>query len=593
LPLFVLKLVKFIFGVNVTKGFILAIDQGTSGSKAIVFNHSGDIVSFAFREVTQHCRHPGWAEQDANEIWLKTIQAVSDALIGARILPDEIRAIGISNQRCTTVLWDKTTSEPIGRAIVWQDRRSQQNCDRLSASDKAEVVKRTGTLVVPNFSVTKIQWLMEHDRAVKKAIDSGNLVFGTIDSWLIWKLSGGNAHVTDYSNACTAGLLNIQTFTYDDWILDKYRIPPEILPTLKSSSEIYAYTDVQIFGETKIPISGCVGDQSAAVFAQACRKPGMIKNTYGTGSFMILNTGQQRYTPSSGIFSPVLWTLDGMTSYGLEGFADVSGAAIQWLKEGLGIIPELGDVDGLAMQVPDTHGVYFIPAFLGLGAPHYFPNARGSIFGINLKTTKNHIARAALEAIAYQTRDAFECIELAYGRKIPLLRVDGGSAKSDFLMQFQADILGIPVERPMVIEASSQGAAYLAGLAVGYWQSLDEIDGNWKLDTCFEPRISTAKREELYAGWLHAVESVKFWGKRKDPEKFNAQDSRMDHLSPREREVISYTAAGKSAREIASVLFLSRKTVEKHRRNAMLKLGVDNLAELLHICLEIGLIPGS
>jgi glycerol kinase len=580
----------------ILKGYILSIDQGTTGSKAIIFNHSGDIVSYSFHEVTQHCLHPGWVEQDANEIWLKTMQAISDALIDARISPDDIRAIGISNQRCTTVLWNKTTSEPIGRAIVWQDRRSQQICDRLSAKDKAEFEKRTGVIAVPNFSVTKIQWLMEQDRAVQKAIVSGDVLFGTIDSWLIWKLSGGNTHVTDFSNASTAGLLNIQTLTYDDWVLDKFGIPPKILPALKSSSEVYAYTRAPVFGETKIPISGCAGDQAAAVFAQACLKPGMIKNTYGTGSFLILNTGNQRYSPNSpmgGIFTPILWTIDGMTTYGLEGFADVSGAVIHWLKEGLEIIQDVSEVDGLAMQVPDTHGVYFIPAFLGLGSPHYFPKARGTILGINLKTTKNHITRAALESMAYQTRDSFECIERACGRKLSLLRVDGGGAKSDFLMQFQADILGIPVERPVVIESSSQGAAYLAGLAVGYWQSLGEIDANWKLDTRFEPRISASKREELYGGWLQAIESVKFWGTGKSSEKLTSQDNRMNHLSSREREVISYTAAGKSAREIASILFLSVKTVEKQRRDAMRKLGVDNLAELLRICLEMGLISSS
>lgn len=573
-----------------TKGYILSIDQGTSGSKAIIFDQSGDIISSAFCEVTQYCAHPGWVEQDANEIWLKTVQAISDALSNARILNDEIRAIGISNQRCTTVLWNKITSEPIGRAIIWMDRRSQQNCDRLLPSEKAEFIKRTGVLDVPNFSVTKLQWLMEHDRAVQKALDSGHLAFGTIDSWLIWKLSGGQVHVTDYSNACTAGLLNIQTLNYDDWIQEKFGVPPAILPALKSSSEIYAYTDVPIFEGMRIPISGCVGDQSAAVFAQASRRPGVIKNTYGTGSFMILNTGRQRYLPADGVFSPLLWMIDGSPAYGIEGFADVSGAALEWLKDGLEMIPDVSYVDGLAMQVPNTKGVYFVPAFIGLGAPHYFPQARGTIFGINLKTTRNHIARAALEAMAYQTRDAFEQIERAYEKKISLLRVDGGGAKSDFLIQFQADILGIPVERPVVIEASAQGAAYLAGLAIGYWQSLDEIEANWKLDTRFEPRISAAKRDDLYGGWLKAIESVKFWGTHTQPEERFSHDDRLNDLSPRERQVISYTADGKSARDIASMLFLSVKTVEKQRRDAMRKLGVDNLAELLKACLEMGLM---
>ena len=572
------------------RDYILSIDQGTTGSKVIIFNHSGDVVSDSFQEVKQYCLHSGWVEQDANEIWLKTMQAILEALVDARIRPEEIRAIGISNQRCTTVLWRKSTGEPIGRAIVWQDRRSQQICDRLSDQEKAEFERRTGVIAVPNFSVTKIRWLMEQDRAVQYALASDDLLFGTIDSWLIWNLSGGSTHVTDLSNASTTGLLNIQTLTYDDWVLDKFGIPARILPALKSSSEVYAYTQAPILGTTNIPISGCAGDQAAAAFAQSCLKPGMIKNTYGTGSFLILNTGNQRYPPTEGIFSPILWTIDGKTTYGSEGFADVSGAALEWLKNGLELIEEVSDVEGLAMQVPDTRGVYFLPAFLGLGSPHYFPKARGTIFGINLKTKKSHIVRATLESMAYQTRDAFERIERASGRKLPLLRVDGGGAKSDFLMQFQADILGIPVERPVVIEATAQGAAYLAGLAVGYWQSLTEVEATWKLDTRFEPRISAARREDLYGGWLQAIESVKFWGNMKGPKKSTTQDNRLAQLSPREREVVLYVAEGKSAHEIASILYLSVKTVEKQRRDAMRKLGADNLVELLRICLDLGLI---
>jgi len=572
-------------------GYILSIDQGTSGSKAILFNHAGEIISSAFHEVTQYSLHPGWVEQDANEIWLKTMQAVSDTLTNARVLPEEIRAIGISNQRCSTVLWNKFTGEPLGRVITWQDRRTQEICDRLSAKDKVEIAKRSGMSIVPNVSVAKIQWLIEHDRAVQKAIDRNELLFGTVDSWLIWKLSGGEVHVTDYSNASAAGMLNFDKLIYDEWILQKYGIPPEILPELKSSSEIYAYTQPQIFWGIKIPISGCAGDQAAAVFAQACDKPGMIKNTYGTGSFMILSTGKHRHSPTGGIISPVLWTINGNTTFGLEGYADISGAVVHWLKDGLGFIQNVNEADGLAIQVTDTHGVYLIPAFLGLGSPHQCPNARGLILGINLGTTKNHITRAALESIAYQTRDSFDCIKSASGMTISSLRVDGGGSKSDFLMQFQADILGIPVERPAVIESSSQGAAYLAGLAVDYWQSIDEIKANWTLGTRFEPRISTSKREELYDGWLQAVESAKFWGLMKPrKERVSEQENKLSQLSSREREVITYFAAGKASREIASILFTSVKTVEKQRRDAMRKLGVDSLAGLLWSCLEMGLI---
>jgi glycerol kinase len=572
-------------------GYILSIDQGTSGSKAIIFDHAGNIVASSFREVTQYYPHQGWVEQDANEIWQTTLQAIAETLKNARILPEDICAIGISNQRCTTVLWNKLTGEPIGRAIIWQDRRSQLICDRLTPDDRKAIGERNGLFLVPNISATKIQWLMEEDRSVQKAITRGEVLFGTIDSWLIWKLSGGTVHVTDYSNASTAGLLNSRTLEYDEWIRQKFGIPREILPELKSSSEIYAYTQPQVFFGASIPISGCAGDQVAAAFGQACFKPGMIKNTYGTGSFMILNVGHRPYLPGDGVFSPVLWTIKNEVAYGLEGYADVSGTVIQWLRDGLGLIRDISEADGLAIQVPDTQGVYFVPALVGLGAPHQSPNARGTIFGINQGTHKNHFVRAALEALAYQMRDAFEIIEHKYGSKFSALRVDGGGAKSDFLMQFQADILGVPVERPTVVETSALGAAYLAGLAIGYWQSMDEIASNWQLDTRFEPRISATKREDLYAGWLHAIECAKSWGtdrslilKKEQPE------NRLSRLSPREREVVDYIVAGKSTREIATILYTSVKTVEKQRRDAMRKLGVETLAGLVRICLESGQI---
>lgn len=568
-------------------GFILSIDQGTSGSKAIIFNHSGNIVASSYYEVTQYYPRQGWVEQDANEIWQTTLQAIAETLKNARILPEDICAIGISNQRCTTVLWNQVTGEPIGRAVIWQDRRSQQICDRLTAGELAAISERNGLLMVPNVSATKIQWLMEEDRSVQKAITRGEVLFGTIDSWLIWKLSGGKAHVTDYSNASTTGLLNVHTLEYDDWVRQKFGIPREILPEVKSSSEVYASTHPQVFFGAAIPISGCAGDQVAAAFGQACFKPGMIKNTYGTGSFLILNAGQQPFAPGGGVFSPVLWTRDNQVTYGLEGYADVSGAVIQWLKDGLGIIRDVSEADGLAIQAVDTQGVYFVPALVGLGAPHHSPHARGTIFGINLGTNKYHLARAALEALAYQTRDSFDMIQRKFATKIEALRVDGGGARSDFLMQFQADILGIPVERPTVVETSALGAAYLAGLAVGYWQSLDEIAANWQLDTRFEPRISNSRREDLYAGWLQAVECTQKWGTRQNhPPQKPQPENRLSRLSPRELEVVQMIVAGKSMREIAAQLYTSLKTVEKQRRDAMRKLGVDTLAGLVRICLE-------
>ncbi|MHC1783687.1 MAG: glycerol kinase GlpK [Anaerolineaceae bacterium] len=569
------------------EGYILSIDQGTSGSKAIIFGHDGRIVSSAFHEITQHYPHQGWVEQDANEIWDKTMQAVSDVFRNARILLEDIRAIGISNQRCTTVVWNKLTGEPIGRAIIWQDRRTQKICDRISNQDRIEIEKRSGILLVPNISCTKIRWLMEEDRTVQKTLAKGELLFGTIDSWLIWKLSGGSTHATDCSNASTTGLLNATTLTYDDWLLSIFGIPREILPELKSSSEVYCYTAPRVFFGISIPVSGCVGDQPAAAFGQACYMPGMIKNTYGTGSFMILNTGQRHYSPGHGVLSPVLWSVNGKTDYGLEGYADVSGAVIQWLRDGLGIIHENSDADGLAMQVPDTHGVFFVPAFVGLGAPHHSVKARGTIFGLNLETNKNHITRAAIESIAYQTRDSLECIERTQGKKFSSLRVDGGGAKSDFLMQFQADILGIPIERPEVIETSAQGAAYLAGLSIGYWDSIEEIEGNWRLDTRFEPRMSGSKREDLYGEWLKAIECAQVWGGIEAyREKKFVINNKFDSLSPREQEVVRLIASEKSMREIASQFFTSQKTVEKQRRDAMRKLEVDNLAGLIRVYLE-------
>ena len=572
-------------------GYILSIDQGTSGSKAIIFDHRGNIVSSAFNKVNQYYPNLGWVEQDANEIWNATILAISEAIKNARILPEDIRAIGISNQRCTTVVWNKISGEPIGRAIGWQDRRSQTICDQFSDSEKAEIEKRTGLFAVPNASFTKLKWLLEEDRTVQKAFAQEQLLFGTIDTWLIWKLSGGKTHVTDLSNAFATGFLNATSLEYDEWMLTKTGIPKEILPALKSSSEVYCTTDPDLFFGVSIPISGCVGDQPAAAFGQACFKPGMIKNTYGTGSFMILNTGQTPNHPGNGVIAPVLWSTNGTTEFGLEGYADVSGAVVNWLCDGLGIIHDVNDADGLAMQVPDTRGVYFVPAFVGLGAPHFSPNARGTIFGINLETNKNHITRAAIESIAYQTRDSLECIEQKYAKKIVSLRVDGGGSKSNFLMQFQADILGIPIERPAVTESSAQGAAYLAGIAIGYWDSIEETESNWWLDTRFEPRLTATKREELYSSWLMAIQNAQKWGETETAKRSShALDEKFSLLSPRELQVIKLIASGKSVHEIAAQLFTSLKTVEKQRRDAMRKLEIDNLAVLVRVCLEKGWI---
>lgn len=491
--------------------YILGIDQGTTGTKAFIFDQKANLVSAAYREITQYYPQPGWVEHDASEIWDVSLKAVAEAFRNGRIAPDDIDAIGITNQRCTTVLWNKKTGEPVGRAIVWQDRRTLSLCERLSAKDQSGIEDRTGAIMVPNISACKIRWLMDNDKAVQRGLARGELLFGTIDAWLIWKLSGGAVHVTDYSNASVTALLNMRTLSYDEWMLGELAIPRALLPEIRSSSEIFAYTDPAAFFGARVPIAGDIGDQQAAAFGQACLAPGMVKNTYGTGSFMIVNTGPRYIPPVGGLFSPILWTFNEQITYGLEGMADVSGAALQWLRDGLGIIRESGETEGLASQVPDTQGVYFVPAFVGLGAPYFDSYARGTIIGITRATTKHHIARAALEAIAYQTRDSFEIMRRESGLELKTLRADGGGAKSDFLMQFQADILGIPVERPRITDTTVLGAAYLAGLAVGYWQSIEQVAANWQLDCRFEPRISANRREELYHGWQKATKRAAGW----------------------------------------------------------------------------------
>jgi glycerol kinase len=497
-------------GSTMTK-YVLGIDQGTTGTKAVVFDRQGSIVATAYSEFTQYFPQPGWVEHDANEIWEVSMGVVAQALKNGNISPEQIAAIGITNQRETTTFWNKKTGQPVGRSIVWQDRRTLPICEALAEKDKAGIEDRTGMIIVPNDAATKIRWLLDNDPKVREGVDKGELIYGTIDTWMIWKLSGGAAHVTDYSNTSVTLLLNARKLDYDEWILNELQIPRQILPALKSSSEIYAYTDPQAFFGVRVPISGDAGDQQAAVMGQACIKPGMAKNTYGTGSFMILNTGTKYVPPVGGLFSPVLWAIKDEVAYGLEGMADVSGAAIQWLRDGLGIIQESSDAEVLAAQVADTQGVYFVPAFVGLGAPHFDSYARGTMLGITRGTTRQHVARAALEAMAYQTRDSFEIMKRESGLDLNMLRVDGGGAKSDFLMQFQADILGIPVERPVVTETTVLGAAYLAGLAVGYWQSVDEIAANWQIERRFDPNLADDRREELYHGWQKAIKHAAGW----------------------------------------------------------------------------------
>jgi glycerol kinase len=495
---------------NNMKKYILGIDQGTTGTRAIIFDHDVNIITSAYSEFTQHFPQPGWVEHDANEIFNVTLKMIRDSLAEGNLKASDIHAIGITNQRETTVFWDKNTGEPACKAIVWQDRRTLDICEMLEEKAGADIVDRTGMIIVPNDAATKINWLMENDPEIKKGVEEGRLIYGTMDTWLVWKLSGGAAHVTDHSNTSVTLLQNARTLEYDQWILDELKIPKIILPELRSSSEIYAYTDESIMG-AKIPISGIAGDQQAATLGQGCLETGTAKNTYGTGSFMVMNTGDKYVPPSDGVFSPVLWTIGDKTDYGLEGMADVSGAVLQWLRDGLDIISEAKEAEELAKTVDSSEGVYFVPAFVGLGAPYFDSYARGTIFGITRGTTKAHIARAALESMAFQVGDAFKVMEKKAGLKLAKLRADGGGAKSDFLLQFQADILGVAVERPVITETTTLGAAYLAGLATGYWKNVEEISMFWKVEKRFEPQISQEERDKLYQGWNNAIAHAKGW----------------------------------------------------------------------------------
>ena len=492
--------------------YILSIHQRTVGTWAVILDRKANVVASAFAEITQYFPQLGWVEHDADEIWKVSLKVVAEALRNGRIAPEQIDAIGVTNQRDTTVFWNKKTGEPVGRAIVWQDQRTRPICEDLILKDKTNIEARTGMVIVPDITAGKIRWLMDNDQSIQKGIAHGELLCGTIDSWLIWKLSGGAAHVTDHSNASLTLLLNASSLTYDDQILNELGIPREILPELHRSSEIYAYTDPEAFFGVRVPIGGAGGDQQIAVFGQACIEAGMAKNTYSTGSFVLFNTGSRYLPPAGGLFSPVLWTIGEKVVYGLEGKADVSGDLILWLQEGLGILHEVGEAEGLASQVTDTQGVYFVPPFAGsdmvrTGTGSY---NRGAILGVTRGITKHHIVRAALEALAYQTRDFVEVIKKREPGPMPrVLRADGNISKSDFLLQFQADILGITVERPVFTNTAALGAAYLAGLAVGYWSSVEEVASYWKRESYFEPRISDERREELYDGWQRAVRQVK------------------------------------------------------------------------------------
>lgn len=494
------------------KKYILALDQGTTSGRSILFDHDSNIVATAQSEFTQIFPKPGWVEHNANEIWSTQIGTISEVIAKANIDPNEIAAIGITNQRETAVVWDKNTGKPIYNAIVWQSRQTMEICDELKAQGLADVFhKKTGLLIDAYFSGTKVKWILDHVEGAREKAEAGDLLFGTMDTWLIWKLTGGKVHVTDYSNASRTLMYNIRTLEWDDELLGYLDIPKAMLPEVKQSSEVYGVTIPSVTQGVEIPISGIAGDQQAALFGQNCFKAGMAKNTYGTGCFMLMNTGSQLYDSKNGLLTTIAWGIDGEVQYALEGSIFVAGSAIQWLRDGLKIVESAPDTEFYANKVDDAEGVYVVPAFVGLGAPYWDMKARGAIFGLTRGTTKNHIIRATLDSLAYQTKDVLDAMQADSGIKLNALKVDGGAVANNLMMQFQSDLLGVPVERPKVVETTALGACYLAGLAVGFWNSKEELANNWQLDRRFEADMDEDTRRELYVGWLKAVRRTMNW----------------------------------------------------------------------------------
>lgn len=489
--------------------YILSLDQGTTSSRAILFNKQGDIVHVGQKEFTQHFPKPGWVEHDANEIWGSILSVIAQVLSEKDVKPQQIAGIGITNQRETTVVWDKTTGKPVYHAIVWQSRQTSGICEELKEKGYNDLFReKTGLLIDAYFSGTKVKWILDNVEGAREKAENGDLLFGTIDTWLIWKLSGGKAHVTDYSNASRTLMYNIHELKWDDELLDILTVPKSMLPEVRSSSEVYADTvDYHFFGQN-IPIAGAAGDQQAALFGQACYEEGMAKNTYGTGCFMLMNTGEKAVKSDNGLLTTIAWGLDGKVEYALEGSIFVAGSAIQWLRDGLRMLKSAPDSEGYAEKVVSTDGVYVVPAFVGLGTPYWDSDVRGAVFGLTRGTQKEHFVRATLESLAYQTKDVLTAMEADSGISLKGLRVDGGAVKNNFLMQFQSDILGVLVERPVVNETTALGAAYLAGLAVGYWETKEEIAKQWNIDRTYEAAMSEDTRSELYEGWKKAVNAT-------------------------------------------------------------------------------------
>jgi glycerol kinase len=492
--------------------YILALDQGTTSSRAIVFDRKGGIRTVAQKEFEQHFPRPGWVEHDPKEIWSSQVGVATEALTRAGLRPRDIAAIGITNQRETTVVWDRTTGEPVFNAIVWQDRRTAGLCDRLREAGHEDTFReKTGLVLDSYFSGTKVKWILDNVDGARAAAEQGRLAFGTIDSWLVWNLTGGALHITDVTNASRTLLYNIHTGAWDDDLLELLDVPRSMLPEVRSSSEVYGPTSGDIFS-SQTPIAGIAGDQQAATFGQRCTRPGMAKNTYGTGCFMLMHTGTEAVPSQNNLLTTVAWQIgDGPIEYALEGSVFIGGAVVQWLRDGLEIIRSAPEIEELARTVPDNGGIYMVPAFAGLGAPHWDQYARGTIVGITRGTTAGHFARAGLEGIAYQVADVLEAMEKDSGIDIHELRVDGGAAANDLLMQFQSDILQTPTVRPGVTETTALGAAYLAGLACGYWESPEEIDRQWAVDRRFEPDLAGDEARRLRKGWSRALDRARAW----------------------------------------------------------------------------------
>ena len=484
-----------------TKKYILALDQGTSSSRAIVFDHDGSVCSVAQKEFTQHFPKPGWVEHDPMEIWASEAAVIAEAISTIGIGGKEIAGIGITNQRETTIVWDVQTGKPVYNAIVWQDRRTAEFCDTLAPY--AETIrKKTGLIVDAYFSGTKIRWILDNVPGAREKAEKGQLRFGTVDTWLVWQLTRGEVHVTDVTNASRTMLFNINTLEWDKELLELLQIPASMMPAVKSSSEVYGNTKTTIFAH-EVPIAGIAGDQQAALFGQMCTEPGSVKNTYGTGCFLLMNTGDKPIMSKNNLLTTIAWKIGGKVNYALEGSIFVGGSVVQWLRDGLGIIRSSSEIEALAKTVPDNGGVYFVPALTGMGAPYWDSSARGLLTGITRGTTAAHIARAALEGIAFQTMDIVGAMEKDAGVKLSELKVDGGASRNNLMMQFQADVLGASVIRPKVTETTAMGAAYLAGLAVGYWSSIDEIKRQWQVDAAFKP--SATDTSALKAGWADAI----------------------------------------------------------------------------------------